>query len=179
MLKKISAALTIVFLLSGGEGLAYDLPKIKPDKKISTEQKGPMLKSDWTSAELFEQAIRARIATGEPLAPDDPARVAADKNFVFVAFYKDIPYFLDRYSVKARKTKDGSQVWEQKLFPISKKISAKNSVAIRQTFRFSDGKIFNSSKTKDAIIDVADDADRIFLAECARVGHHFAFEHGN
>ena len=179
MLKKISAAaLMIVFLLSGGETLAYDLPKIKPDKKVTTEKKGPMLKSDWTSAELFEQKIRARLATGD-LAPDDPARVAADKNFIFVAFYNDTPYFLDRYSVKILKTKDGAQVWEQKIFPISKKISPANSAATHQTFRFADGKIFNSSKSEDAISDMTDDADRIFLAECARVGHHFAFGHGN
>lgn len=179
MLKKISAAtLLITFLLSGGEALAYDLPKIKPDKKISTEKKGPMLKSDWTSAELFEQKIRARLATGD-IAPDDPVRVAQDPNFVFVAFYDDVPYFLDRYSVKVHKTKDGSQVWEQNLFAISKKISAKNSVALRQTFRLADGKFFNSSKNKDALANVANEADRTFLEECAKVGYHFAFGHDN
>lgn len=179
MLKKISAAaLLIVFLFTGGEAMAYDLPKLKPDKKVTTtaqQKKGPTLKSDWTSAELFEQKIRTRLASGKPLAPDDPTRVAADPNFVFVAFYNDTPYFLDRYSVKIRKTKDGAQVWEQNIFPISKKISAANSAATHQTFRLADGKFYNSSKSKDALADVANDTDKNFLNECAKVGYHFAF----
>jgi len=54
-------------------------------------------------------------------------------------------------------------------------------VATHQTFRLADGKIFNSSKDKDALADVADDTDRAFLSECAKVGCYFAFgtAHGN
>lgn len=112
MLSRISAAALIITLFMTGSVQAYDLPKLKPDKKISTEaeqKSGSMLKSDWTSADLFEQKIKARLATGERLAPDDPARVAADPNFVFIAFYNDAPYFLDKYSIKIRKNVDGTQ----------------------------------------------------------------------
>ena len=169
------------FLMAGGTAQAYDLPQIKPDKKITKPdktdkaQKGPMLKSDWTSADLFEKKIRELLAAGKTLAPDDPARVTADPNYVFVAFYNDAPYFLDRYSIKISKTKDGSQVWEQKIFPITKKFSPTNATAVHQTFRLADGKIFNSSKAKDALDDVANEADKIFLTECANVGFYFAF----
>lgn len=179
MLKKISAAtLLMIFVLSSGAAQAYDLPKIKPDKKVTTsteQKKGSALKSDWTSAELFEQKIRARLESGEPLAPDDPARVAQDPNYVFIAFYNDAPYFLDRYSIKVKKTPDGAQVWEQKIFPISKKISPSNASAINQTFRLADGKVYNSSKAKDALAELGNETDRIFLEECFKVGYHFAF----
>lgn len=181
MFKKISAAaLLITLLISSSAANAYDLPKIKPDKKISTtaEQKGgPMLKSDWTSADLFEQTLKARLATGEPLAPDDPARVAADKNFVFIAFYNDAPYFLDKYSIKIRKNVDGTQVWQQKIFPITKNFSPKNAKATQQTFSLTGGKFYNSSGTKDALADLENAADKFFLEECFRVGYHYAFGH--
>ena len=180
MVKKISAALLMIFMLTGGAAQAYDLPKIKPDKKVATSaapDKGPVIKSDWKSADLFEQKMRARLAEGKPLAPDDPARIAADPNYVFVAFYNDAPFFLDRYSVKIHTTKDGSQVWEQKIFPITKKFSPTNATAVHQTFRLADGKFYNSSKAKDALADVPNQADKIFLTECANVGYRFAFGH--
>lgn len=136
-----------------------------------------MLKSDWTSAELFEQRIKARLASGERLAPDDPARVAADKNFVFVAFYNDAPYFLDKYSIKIRRNEDGSQVWEQKIFPITKTFSPKNAKATRQRFCLADGRFYNSTAAKDALLEVQNEADRNFLEECFKVGYFFAFGH--
>lgn len=186
MLKKFSAAaLLMTFLASSGAAQAYDLPKIKPDKKIVKEvttDKGPTLKSDWKSAELFEQKIRARMAAGERLAPDDPARVAGDPNFVFVAFYNDAPYFLDKYSIKITRNDDGTQIWEQKIFPISKNFSPKNATATTQRFCLADGKFYNSTKNKDALSDVANETDRNFLTECFMVGYRFAFgrdAHGN
>lgn len=177
MLKKFSAALLITLLLNGGMAQAYDLPKLKPDKKISAnvEQKQPMLKSDWTNAELLEQKLRALTANGKSLAPNDPARLAEDKNFVFVAFYNDAPYFLDKYSIKIRRNVDGKQVWEQKIFPITKKFSPRNAKALTQKFCLEDGKFYNSTKAKDALANVADDSDKIFLAECFKVGYYFAF----
>lgn len=180
MLKKISAAALLITLLMTSNAQAYDLPKLKPDKKISstTEQKsGSMLKSDWTSAELFEQSIKARLATGERLAPDDPARVAADPNFVFIAFYNDAPYFLDKYSIKIRKNTDGTQVWQQKIFPITKKFSPQNATATQQTFCLTGGKFYNSNGTKDALAALKDAADKAFLEECFRVGYRYAFGH--
>jgi len=178
MLKKISAVLAVSLLVSSGAAQAYDLPKLKPDKKISAtaeQQKGPMLKSDWTSADLFEEKIKLRLASGEKLSPADPARVAADKNYVFVAFYNGAPFFLDKYSIKIKKNSDGVKIWQQKIFPISKNYSPRNAKATNQNFYFTDGKIFNAVKEKDALAEMTDEADKNFLTECFRVGYYFAF----
>ena len=179
MLKKFSAAALIATLLTcGGAAQAYDLPKLKPDKKVADTaqpKKGSVLKSDWTAAELHEQRLRALVADGAELSPDDPARAAADPNYVFVAFRNDAPYFLDKYSIKIRKNVDGTQVWEQKIFPITKKFSPKNTKATHQTFCLTDGKFYNSNQAKDALSDLTDEADRKFLAECFKVGYYFSF----
>lgn len=178
VLKKISAALLTALLVTSGVAQAYDLPKFKPDKKVTKpveQKKGPLLKSDWKSTELFEQKIKARLASGDKLPLDDPARVPSDKNYVFIAFYNDAPYFLDKYSIKIRENSDGEKAWEQKIFPISSKYSPKNATATRQKFYLADGKVFNSVKAKDALSDVADETDRIFLEECFKVGYYFAF----
>lgn len=177
MLKKISAALLIGFLLAGNAAQAYDLPKLKPDKEISkaAQPKKTMLKSDWQGAELFEQTIKARLAGGKELTPDDPARVPTDKNYVFIAFYNGAPYFLDKYSIKIRKRADGMRVWEQKIFPITKNFSPRNATSTQQKFCLADGKFYNSTKAKDAILEAANEADRIFLQECFKIGYYFAF----
>ena len=178
MLKKFSAVLLISFLLTSGAAQAYDLPKFTPDKKVSKtaeQKKGPMLKSDWESAELFEQKIKARLAAGEKLPPDDSARVSTDKNYVFIAFYNNAPYFLDKYSIKVKENSEAAKVWEQKIFPISKNYSNRNAKATTQKFCLADGKFFNSTKAKDALKDVTNETDRIFLEECFKVGYFFAF----
>ena len=178
MLKKISAVLAVIVLLTSSAAQAYDLPKLKPDKKISAAaetKKGSVLKSDWTSAELFEQKIKARLADGKELSPADPVRVAADKNYIFIAFYNDAPFFLDKYSIKIKKNSDGEKIWEQKIFPIDKDYSPRNAKATTQKFRLADGKFFNSTKNKDALADVTNDDDKIFLTECFKVGYYFAF----
>ena len=182
MLKKFSAALMIGFILTGGTVEAYDLPKFKPDKKVTAKTEKPKtgkeitLKSDWNDADAFEQKMR-ELLDGKNLAADDPARVPGDKNYVFVAFYNDVPFFLDRYSIKVKTTEDGTKVWEQKIFPISKKLSPRNAVATHQKFCFADGKFFNSLKVKDKdeISAVENDTDKIFLQECFKVGYRFAF----
>ena len=163
MLKKISAALLASFLVTGGVAQAYDLPKLKPDKKVSqtAQQKKPMLKSDWQGAELFEQTIKARVPT--------------DKNYVFVAFYNDAPYFLDKYSIKIIERADGVRIWEQNIFPITKNFSPQNATSTHQKFCLADGKFYNATKAKDALSEVADEADRIFLQECFKIGYYFAF----
>lgn len=178
MLKKFSAILLVSFLLTNGAAQAYDLPNLKPDKKIAKQaeqKKGPVLKSDWTSAELFEQQLKALLDSGKRLAPNDPARVSMDKNYVFIAFYNDAPFFLDKYSIKIKKNSDGYQVWEQKIFPISKNYSPKNAKATNQKFCLTNGKFFNSTKAEDALSAVAKESDRIFLEECFRIGYYFAF----
>ena len=180
MFKKFSAALLISFFVFANTVQAYDLPSLKPDKKVSKQaekQKAPILKSDWENAELFEQKIRVRLANGKKLEPDDPARLPMDKNYVFVAFYNDAPFFLDKYSIRVKKNSDGTQVWEQKIFPISKNYSPKNAKATRQRFCLADGKFFNSTKAKDALSEIANESDRNFLEECFKVGYYFAFGH--
>ena len=180
MLKKFGTALLATFLLFNGAAHAYDLPKLKPDKEVTASaepKKGSMLKSDWSGADLFEQQIRARLESGERLAPDDPARVATDPNYIFIAFRDGAPYFLDKYSIKIRKNSDGTKVWEQKIFPITKKFSPRNAVATNQRFCLADGKFYNAFKKKNALADLSDEADRIFLEECFRVGYYFAFGH--
>ena len=181
MLKKISAALLIGFVLTGGTVQAYDLPKFKPDKKVTVKksdkpEKQITLKGDWKDADLFEQKMR-ELLDGKQLATDDPARVPGDKNYVFVAFYNDVPFFLDKYSIKVKTTEDGTKVWEQKIFPISKKLSPTNATATHQKFCLADGKFFNSLKVKDKdeIANVENEADKIFLQECFKVGYRFAF----
>lgn len=178
MLKKFSVALLMTFLLSGSTAQAYDLPQLKPDKKISRNaksEKKSMLKSDWKDAQLFEQEIKARLASGEELAPNDPARVPSDKNYVFIGFYNDAPYFLDKYSIKIKKNSDAAKVWKQNIFPISQNFSPRNASSTHQTFCLQDGKFFNSSKAKDALADLTNDADKTFLRECFKVGYYFAF----
>ena len=175
MLKKILATLLTSVVLTGGVAQAYDLPRLKPDKKVTEQKKAPLLKSDWQGAELFEKVIKARLASGEELKPDDPARVPTDKNYVFVAFYNDAPYFLDKYSIKIKKNSDSAQVWEQNIFPITKKFSPRNATSTHQKFCLADGKFYNSTKAKDALTDVKNEADRNFLRECFKVGYYFAF----
>ena len=178
MLKKFAAALLISSIVLSGVAQAYDLPKLKPDKKITatTEQKkGPMLKSDWKSMELFEKTIKARLESGEKIPINDPARSPIDKNYVFIAFYNDAPYFLDKYSIKIKTNSDGVKVWEQKIFPISSKYSPRNATATHQNFCLMDGKVFNSNKAKFPLSEVPVEADRYFLEECFKVGYYFAF----
>ena len=178
MLKKFSAALLIYFLLSGSAVQAYDLPILKPDKKIAKTaqpEKKSMLKSDWKDADLFEQRLKVLLASGKELAPNDPARVPVDQNYVFVAFYNDAPYFLDKYSIKVIKNSDGARVWEQNIFPISKSLSPQNAISTHQRFCLSNGKFFNSKKAKDALADLDDATDRTFLEKCFKVGYYFAF----
>ena len=175
MLKRILATLLTSVVLAGGVAQAYDLPRLKPAKKVTEQKKAPILKSDWQAAELFEQKIKARLASGEELKPNDPARVPTDKNYVFVAFYNDAPYFLDKYSIKIKKNSDSAQVWEQNIFPITQKFSPRNATSTHQKFCLADGKFYNSTKAKDALADVTDEADRNFLRECFRVGYYFAF----
>ncbi len=179
MLKKFAAAfVSACFLLSTVAAQAYDLPKLKPEKKISktaqTEKKS-ILKSDWQGAELFEQKIKARLTAGEKLAPNDSARVPLDKNFVFIGFYNDAPYFLDKYSIKIKKNSEAAQVWEQNIFPISKKFSPRNTTSTHQKFCLKDGKFFNSAKSKYPLSDLSNEQDRNFLEECFKVGYYFAF----
>ena len=178
VLKRIAAALLISMFVSSGVAQAYDLPKLKPEKKFSatTEQKkGSVLKSDWKSMEAYEQRLKERLASGEKLAVNDPMRSPTDKNYVFIAFYNDAPYFLDKYSIKIKTNSNGVKVWKQNIFPISSKYSPRNARTTYQSFCVIDGKFFNSTKAKFPLSEVEVEADKAFLEECLKVGYYFAF----
>lgn len=173
--KALIAAAISCLIFFAGIAEAYDLPKIKPDKISAETDKGGMFKSDWTSFEKFEREIQAALAENENLPASSPARVTADKNIIFVAYYKGIAYFLDRYSLKISKNKSDRQSWSQHIFPIGKGISAKNSRATEQDFSTDGTEIYNSRGKRKNISAVADAADRDFLTACFKVGYFYAF----
>ena len=178
MLSKIIAGTVIAGVIFTGTVEAYDLPKIKADKKISAkdaDNKKPMFASDWKSTNLFEGRLKILIEENKNLPPSSPERVSYDKNRVFIAFYKGNAYFLDKYSLQVKSDSTGRQSWTQRIFPIGQNISPKNSVATEQKFYF-DGKNFYNDLNKNNPIDAVVDADdRAFLAECFKVGYYFAF----
>lgn len=166
----------IVFF--AGTAQAYDLPKIKPDKKISAESEtaqGSGLKGDWSHVEKFEREIKAALAENENLPASSPARVMEDKNLIFIAYYQGNAYFLDRYSLKISKNSRARRTWSQHIFPIGKGISAKNSMATTQKFNTEGGERYNSGRRRDKISAAKTEADRIFLEECFKVGYYYAF----
>ena len=124
----VSAALVCLMSLVGVTEASYDLPKIKIEKKKTSEsnsEKG--LKGDWYDVELFEQKMKLLLEKNPDLPPSSPERLATDKNLVFIAFYKDYAYFLDRYSIKLVKNSEQERSWTQYIFPIGSKVSGKNS----------------------------------------------------
>lgn len=175
MLSKILAGMLIVGVIFTGTVEAYDLPKIKDDKKISSDNKKPFFSSDWESMTLFEDKLKILIAENKNLLPSSPERVSYDKNRVFIAFYKGNAYFLDKYSLQVKSESEGGQSWTQRIFPIGQNISPKNSVSTEQRFYF-DGKNYYNDLNKNNPIDAMNDAEgRAFLAECFKVGYYFAF----
>lgn len=166
-----TALIGFIFLSATAE--AYDLPKILPDEKIST---APIGASDWTSAELFEQKLKSLLAENENLPASSPERINKDKNLVFVAFYKDIAYFLDKYSVEIVKNNSEIQSWKQHIIPIGKGLSPKNAVYVQQKFSLQSEEFFNSLKTADKISAAENIEDKKFLAECFKIGYYYAFK---
>ena len=173
--KALIVAALIGSIFFAGTASAYDLPKIKPDKISAETAKGGMFKSDWTSFEKFEREIQAALAENENLPASSPARVTADKNIIFVAYYKGTAYFLDRYSIQNAKDKPARRSWSQHIFPIGKNISAQNSRATAQDFSTDGVEIYNSRGKRKKISAVTDAADRDFLTACFSVGYFYAF----
>ena len=87
------------------------------------------------------------------------------------------PVGLERIETTAFKTSVFERCFTQieRIFPITKKFSPRNATATNQRFCLVDGKFYNSTKTKDAIADVTNEADKKFLEECFKVGYYFAF----
>ena len=157
-----------------GTAHAYDLPKIRVDKKNVERQFNNA--SDWRGAELFEQKLKLLLEEKGTIPASSKERINRDKNLVFVAFYKGNAYFLDRYSIKVSQNTADQKSWQQHIFPISKKLSAQNSKFTKQKFSVQDGEFYNSLKKKDKISDIEDEDDRNFLAECFKVGYYYAFK---
>lgn len=169
----ISVALAGVIFFTG-TAQAYDLPKIRVDKKIAEKQFKNS--SDWSGAEKFEQKLKLLLAENGTIPASSKERINRDKNLVFVAFYKGNAYFLDRYSIKITNNDSDKKSWRQHIFPIGKKISAKNSKFTQQKFCLQGGEFYNSLKKRNSILKVADDEDKNFLAECFKVGYYYAFK---
>lgn len=175
-MKALISGVLAGFVLFSGTAYAYDLPKIRVDKKIAPKQFENS--SDWSSAEKFESKIKLLLEENGTIPASSKERINRDKNLVFIAFYKGNAYFLDRYSIEV-KEKDSDQnkkSWKQHIFPIGKGISTKNSKYTAQKFCLQDGEFYNSLKNKDNISEVPDEEDKKFLAECFKVGYYYAFK---
>lgn len=159
---------------------AYDLPKIKIEKpkknsKQVEEDDKKIFKSDWKSFEIFSQNLKSILAKNDNLPASAKERISADKNLIFVGFYKDNLYFLDRYSIKIKKNTATEKSWQQMIFPVGAKISAQNTQATLQKF-YTDGEnMFNSTKARKNLADVENEDDKKFLQECFKVGYYYTF----
>ena len=172
---KIIAGVLLASVILTGTVEAYDLPKIKIDKKVTAESKKPIFVSDWTETNRFTAHLKKLLEENKTLSVASPERTSYDKNRVFIAFYKGNAYFLDKYSVQVETDSEGVQSWTQRIFPIGQNVSPKNSQSTEQKFCF-DGKNFYNSLKKNNPIDAMTDADdRDFMNECFRVGYYFAF----
>ena len=175
MLSKIIVGATILSIFFSGTVAAYDLPKIKIEKKVAKVTKKQLFVSDWQSNKIFEDRLKALVDENKNLSPASPERVSYDKNRVFIAFYKGYAYFLDKYAVQVKNDSAEGRSWTQKIFPIGQNVSPKNSRATEQNFYF-DGKNFYNSTNKNSPIDaLTDEDDKAFLKECFKVGYYFAF----
>ena len=168
-LKNFIGAILVGLIFFTGTAAAYDLPKIKVEKKssqqVQTEKKG-FFKSDWKSFEVFEEKTRLILAANENLPADADERFFNDKNLVCIGIYKDNLYFLDRFSIEVKKNSAGEKSWRQRIFPIGEKISSINTKATLQNF-YTDGKnFFNATKSKNNLAEVEDETDKKFLQEC-------------
>ena len=148
---------------------AYDLPKIKIEKpkKISKQVKEDdkkIFKSDWKSFEIFSQNLKSILAENDNF-----------KNLIFVGFYKDNLYFLDRYSIKIKKNTATEKSWQQMIFPVGAKISSQNTQSTLQKFYTDSKNIFNSTKAKNNLTDIEDADDKKFMLECFKVGYYYTF----
>ena len=172
--KTVAIALLLGFVVAGTVE-AYDLPKIKVSKKSTVGENVPMFKSDWTEMTRFETKLKEILADNKKLPAASPERVSYDKNRVFIAFYKGSAYFLDKYSVEVKSDSRGKRSWTQRIFPIGKNVTPKNSVATEQNFFFDGRNFFNATSATNPISKVDNAEDKAFLQECFRVGYYFAF----
>lgn len=173
----LSVLLVLAVTLTGVSEAAYDLPKIKIEKKHSTKsvKKEKVIKSDWENLSKFKEKMKKLSEDGRELPASSSERAAVDSNLIFVAFYNGEAYFLDKYSIKVINEEKPGQTWEQHIFPLGEKISGKNSRSTSQKFHFENQKFYNSSGSKNSLDEIENIEDKTFLRECFRVGYYYAF----
>ena len=172
---KIIASVLLVGVILTGTVEAYDLPKIRVDKKVTADSKKPMFISDWTETNRFTAHLKELLKENKDLSVASPERTSYDKNRVFIAFYRGNAYFLDKYSVQIDKESKDEKSWKQKIFPIGQNVSPKNAQSTDQSFYFDGENFYNSLKKNNPIAAMTDADDREFMNECFRVGYYFAF----
>ena len=171
---KIFASTLLIAVIFSGNVAAYDLPKIKIEKKVKPAPLG-MFKSDWKDTNIFEEQLKILTAQNKNLPASSPMRVSHDKNQVFVAFYRGNAYFLDKYSIKVKKNSADVQTWTQRIFPVGQNISPKNSRSTEQSFCYDGKNFFNALSKSNSIDKIINDEDKNFMRECFKVGYYFAF----
>ena len=174
MLSKIIAGTLLFTVIFYGNVAAYDLPKVKIEKNVKVAPLG-ILKSDWDSANLFEEQLKNLTAQDKNLPPSSPLRMSYDKNHIFIAFYRGNAYFLDKYSIEVKKNSADVQTWTQRIFPVGQNVSPKNARATDQKFCYDGKNFFNALNKNNSIDAIVDDEDKNFMRECFKVGYYFAF----
>lgn len=175
----VGAMLVFIAAFTGlVEAAAYDLPKIKVEKKRANKsdtEKEKVLKSDWKSFLEFEAKLKTLLANEKNLSPSDSRRIGNDKNLIFVSFYKGRAFFLDRYSIEVIDDEEETKTWRQHIFPIGEKLSGKSSRVVKQTFHLEGKNFYNSSKLKNNLNDIENEEDKNFMRECFKVGYYYTF----
>ena len=112
-----------------------------------------------------EKSVENTAAVPEPV----------DKNYVYIGRFKGVDYFLDKFSIEIKKDKQSARSWTQFIFPIGENLPPDAARSTAQTF-FTDGDTaYNSSRSKQAIDQIANADEREFMTRCFVVGYENAF----
>ena len=111
----------------------------------------------------------------EPVEESPAVVKPLDKNYVYIARYNGMDYFLDEYSIAIKKDDGSARSWTQFIFPIGEKLPSKMTRSTEQTF-FTDGvTAYNSSRRKNPIDEIENPVERNFMRRCFEVGYERAF----
>ena len=124
-----------------------------------------------TAAEAYELPE----APTEPVEKTLPVVKPLDKNYIYIARYNGLDYFLDEYSIAIKRNEGSARSWTQYIFPIGEKVPPQMSRSTEQTF-FTDGeRAYNSSRQKNPIDAIENGVERNFMRRCFEVGYERAF----
>lgn len=98
-----------------------------------------------------------------------------DDNYIFIASYKGLNFYLDLYSIKIKKNTPNKRIWSQFIFPIGPNVTSINAKSKLQTFFFDGHNAYNSKHKNNLIDEVQEEEDRAFLWNCFKVGYQNAF----